>query len=78
MLAEAQITDRKPGSPQGSEQLVAVVSQGLQPLGVLGAHGEHAAMEAERAAVGGKLVSGNPRPGLPEGRQAARPPPLML
>jgi hypothetical protein len=78
VLPEAQVSDGKTGPPQGAQQLVPVVSKSLQPLGMLCAHGQHAATQAERAAVGSELVAGDPRPGLPQGGQAAGPPPLLL
>jgi len=78
VLLELQILHGEASPAQGAEQLVLVEAQGLEPLGVTGPHHEPSAVEPQGAAVGSQLGAGNPRPGLPEPRQAAFVFPLPL
>ena len=69
VLAEAQIPNTEAGAPQGPQQLVAVVLQGLEP-GTRGRpHREHTALQVQGTAMRGQLTAGDARPGLPEAGQ---------
>ncbi len=78
VLGDAHLPHGKAGGPQAAEQLVAVVLQGLEPGAGGGSHREHAALQAQGAAVGGQLGTGQGRPALPQGPQVALALPLLL
>jgi len=69
VLAKAQIPHIEPRTPQGPQQLMAVVLQGLEPGPWDRPYREHTALQVERTAVGGQLAAGDARPGLPEAGQ---------
>jgi hypothetical protein len=71
VLLKAQIPHRKTRTAEGTEQLVPVVAEGLQPLGMAGAHAEHPCLQRERLAMGGEQLSGDAGPGLPKGGEVA-------
>jgi phage shock protein A len=73
VLLDAQIPQVKPLGPQGRQQLVAVVLQGLQPGPRRRPHAQHPRLQAQRPAVGRQLGARQPRPGLPERRQVGLP-----
>jgi hypothetical protein len=78
VLLKAQIPHWKPRTAKGTEQLVAVVAEGLQPLGMAGAHAEHPCLQRERLAMGRQQLTGDARPGLPKGGEVAVAFPLPL
>lgn len=78
MLLHPYLAQLKTGGPQGPQQLMAVVLQGLQPGPRLGPHREPARLQPQRLAMGGQLGAGQPRPGPPQGRQVAVALPPLL
>lgn len=73
MLAEAQLPHAETRSPQGPQQLVAVVLQGLEPGSRGRSNGQHTALEVQGAAMGGQLLPYDAGPGLPEPSELAFP-----
>jgi len=69
VLAEAQIPHAEARTPEGPQQLMAVVLQGLEPGPWDRPHREHTALQVERTAVGGQLAADDTRPGLPKAGQ---------
>jgi hypothetical protein len=67
VLLNANFPDAKAGGPQGSQQLMAVVLQGLQPGARRRSDAEHPTAQLQRAAMGRQLGAGEGGPGLPEG-----------
>ena len=78
VLLDLDLLHRKARPLQRPQQLVAVETQCLQPLGMAGPHGEAPPLQAQRTAVLGQLRAGDPRPGLPERGQVAIVPPVVL
>ena len=75
---DGEIAHAETGSPQGPEQLVPVVTQGLEPLGMAGTNRQSPGTQAQGPAVGGQLGTGDLGPGLPKGSQVAGRAPLAL
>ena len=69
VLLDAQIFDAMPGSPQSSEQLGTAVEERLAPLRMAGSHGEQAALQLQRSAMGSQLLTRQQGPVLPDGGQ---------
>ena len=78
VLLNAQIPQLEAGGPEGPEELVAVVLQGLQPRSGSGPHGEQPPLETQGAAMGRQLGAGNLGPRLPQGRQVSALLPLLF
>jgi hypothetical protein len=77
-LAETQVAQREACCPQRTEQLQAVVGQGLQPGPRSGSHREDIALPQEWPAVRSQLGSRDGGPGLPEGGPMAVLTPVTL
>ncbi len=78
VLLHPQVPHRKPRTPQGCQQLVAVILQGEQPWAGRRANGEQGTLHPQRSAVGSELGAGQARPALPESCQMPLLPPLGL
>ncbi len=78
VLAHPHLPHGKPRSSEGTQQLMTGVEKALQPWPRRCPHREHPTDQRQWAAMGGELGTGQAGPGLPEGRQMAVPPPLML
>ena len=55
VLLHPDLAQLKTSGPQGPQQLMAVVLQGLQPGPRLGPHREPARLQPQRLAMGGQL-----------------------
>lgn len=78
VLLHPDVAQVKASRPQGGQQLVPVVAEGLEPGSGGRADAEHPATEAQGATVGGQLGAGQPGPALPERRQVVLLLPLLL
>lgn len=78
VLLQHQILYGKTSAAQGAQQAVFVEAQRLQPLGMARTHHQPSALQAQGAAMGGQLGSGDAGPGLPEGGEVLVAAPVLL
>lgn len=78
VLLHPHIANGVAGTPQGSQQLMAVVLQGLQPGARGGAHGEQAALKLQGPAMGGQQRASDAGPLPPQRSQVPVAAPVLL